>query len=132
MAFLYRFLKEKIYIIQSTIFEDDTTRVYFLKKSLYNLKQSLQMQYQTFLDFFRKLEFYKTKTDYSLFILGNKTMFITIYMDNLLLFGTDIYLHIDNIMQNSQNKFLITDLGDVSHYLEIKIDVDLSKNTITF
>ena len=38
-AFLYRFLHEEIYIMQLTMFEDGTTRVYFLKTALYGLKQ---------------------------------------------------------------------------------------------
>ncbi len=43
VAFSYRFLDEKIYIMQSVIFEDGTTRVKFLKKTLYNPKQILRI-----------------------------------------------------------------------------------------
>lgn len=48
------------------MFEDDTTQVNFLKKALYDLKQSLKIWYQTLLDLLCKFEFYKTKTNHSL------------------------------------------------------------------
>ena len=44
-AFLYEYLDEKIYIIQPTIFEDNTTQVCFHKKALYGLKQASRVWY---------------------------------------------------------------------------------------
>lgn len=69
------------------MFEDGITQVCFLKKTLYGLKQALQIWYKTFLDFFRKLDFNKIETDHSLFASADKTMFIAVYIDNLHLFG---------------------------------------------
>lgn len=43
IAFLYSCFDEEIYIMQSIMFEDDTTRVFFFKKALYGLKQALQV-----------------------------------------------------------------------------------------
>ena len=57
-------------------------------------------------------------------------MFIAVYVDDLLLFGADIDPRRDDVMQNLQDKFRMTDLGDVSHYLGMEVDVDLSKKTI--
>ena len=97
-AFFYGFFDEKIYIMQLTIFKDNTTRVCFLKKALYDLKQAPRVWYQTLLNFLRKLNFHKTKIDYSLLVSTNKTMFIAIYMDNLLLFDANIDLCINDII----------------------------------
>ena len=97
-AFFYGFLDEEIYIIQPTIFEDVTTRVCFLKKALYGLKQAPRVWYQTLLDFLKKLGFYKTEADHSLFVSADKTMFIAVYVDDLLLFGQDIYPRIDDVV----------------------------------
>ncbi len=58
-------------------------------------------------------------------------MFIAVYVDKLLLFGADIDSRIDNVMQNLRDRFRMIDLGDVSHYLGMAVDVDLGKNTIT-
>ena len=130
-AFLYGFLDEEIYIMQPTMFEDGTTRVCFLKKALYGLKQAPRVWYQTLLDFLRKLDFHKTEADHGLFVSADKTMFIAVYVDDLLLFGADIDPRIDDVMQNLRDRFRMTDLGDVSHYLGMEVDVDLNKKTIT-
>ncbi len=130
--FLYRLLDEEIYIMQPTIFEDGTTRVCFLKKALYGLKQAPRVWYQTLLDFLRKLDFHKTKADHGLFVSAEKTMFIAIYVDNLLLFGVDIDPCINDVMQNLWDRFRMTDLDNVLHYLGIEVDVNLNKKTITF
>ena len=99
-AFLYEFLDEEIYIMQLIMFENDTTPVYFLKKALYGLKLSPWVWYQTLLDFLWKINFHKIEADHSLFVSKDKTMFIAVYMDYLLLFDADIDPRIDNIMQN--------------------------------
>ena len=58
-------------------------------------------------------------------------MIIAVYIDNLFLFDADIDPCIDHVMQNLQNRFQMTDLDDVLHYLEMKVDIDLNKKTIT-
>ncbi len=113
------------------MFEDGTTRVYFLRKALYSLKQALQILYQTFLDFFWNLDFYKTEADHGLFVSSDKTMFIAIYVDDKLQFGTDINPWIDDVIQKIWDRFWMIDLSDISYYLDMEIDVDLSKKTIT-
>lgn len=70
--------------------EGGTTRVCLLKKVLYTLKQVPKVWYQILLDFLWKLDFHKIEADHGLFISVNKTMFINIYVDDLLLFGTNI------------------------------------------
>lgn len=82
------------------MFKDNITRVFFLKKVLYSLKQSLRIWYLTLLVFFCKFDFHKMETNYDLFILADKTIFVAIYVDELFLFGVDINPHIDNVMQN--------------------------------
>lgn len=82
------------------MFKNGTTRVCFFEKALYGLKQALWVWYQTFLDFLRKLNFYKTEGYYDLFVSLDKTMFIVDCIYNLLLFGADIYSHTDDIIWN--------------------------------
>lgn len=59
-------------------------------------------------------------------------MFIAVYLDDLLLFGADINLCIDNIMQNPRDKVQMMDLGNILHYLRIEFDVNINKKTIIF
>lgn len=87
------------------MFYNCITWVCFLNKILYSLKQFLRVWYQTLQDFLQKLDFYKIGTDHSLFISADKTMFIAVYMDNLLFFDTDIDPWIDNVMQNIRDRF---------------------------
>ncbi len=118
-AFLYRFLDEEIYIMQLTMFEDGTTRVCFLKKALYSLKKAPRVWYQALLDFFRKLDFHKTEADHGLFVSADKTILITVYLDDLLLFGAGVDPRIDDVIQKHRDRFQMTDLGYISHYLGI-------------
>lgn len=83
------------------------------------------------MDFLKKLDFYKTETDHSLFVSSDKIIFIAVYVDYLLLFGADGDLRIDNVMQNLCDQFKMTDLGDVSHYLDMEVDVNPNKKIIT-
>ncbi len=130
-AFLYGFLDEEIYIMQPTMLEDGTTGVCFLEKALYGLKRAPRVGYQTLLDFLKKLDFHMTEADHGLFVSADKTIFIAVYLDDLLLFGGYIDLRIDDVMQNLRDRFQMTDLGYVSHYLGIEVDVNLGKKTIT-
>ena len=124
-AFLYRSLDKEVFIMQSTFFKDNTAKVCFFRKDLYGLIQAPQVWYYTFLDFVRKLDFYKIEVDYSLFVSAEKIIFITVYVDYLLLFDADIDPWINNIMQNLWDKFWRTNLDVVSHYLGLEVNVDL-------
>ncbi len=112
------------------MFEDGSTRVYFLKKTLYGLKQAARVWYQTLLDFLRKLDFHKTKGNHGLFVPDDKAMFISVYIDDFLLFVADIDPRIDNVMQNLRDRFQMTDLGDVSYNLGMEVDVNLGQKSI--
>lgn len=78
--------------------EDGTSRVCFFKKVLYGLKQALCIWYKIFWDFLKKLDCHKTGVDHGSFISANTTMFIAVYVDNLLFFGANIDLRIDDVM----------------------------------
>lgn len=98
ITFLYGFLNKKMNIMQLTIFEVGTIRVFLLKKDLYSLKQSPRVWWPSLLDFLWKLDFNKTKPDYSLWVSAVKLMLIIVYVDDLFLFRADIDCHINNVM----------------------------------
>lgn len=83
------------------------------------------------MDFLQKFNFYKTEVDHGLFILANKTIFIAVYVNHLLLFSVDIDPQIDDVIQNLRDKLWIINLSEVSYHLGMKIDVYLGKKTIT-
>lgn len=71
------------------------------------------------------------EANHSLLISADKTMFIAIYMNDIFFFDNNIELQIDNVIQNLQNRFLMTDLSDISYYLRIEVDIDFNKKTIS-
>ena len=75
--------------------------------------------------------FHKTEADNSLFVSTDKTMFIAVYVDDLLLFGADGDTRIHKFIKHLSDRFKMTDLGDVSHYLGMEIDIDLNLKTVT-
>lgn len=59
-------------------------------------------------------------------------MFITLYIYDLLLFAAKFDPQIYNVMQNLQDRFWITYLDDVLHYLDREVDINLKKRKISF
>lgn len=99
-VFVYGLLEKKIYNMQLTIFQNNITWVFFFKNNHYCLKKSYSVWYQILLNFFSKLNFYKTEMNHGLFFLAYKTILITIYMDDLLLLNSHINSQIDDVIKN--------------------------------
>lgn len=90
-AFLYGFLNKVIYIKQPYLFITELNKVCKLIKALYRLKQATHVWYKTFVKFFKKLEFTQLLQNYGIFVSTDKQLFITIYFDNLFIFGLDLF-----------------------------------------
>jgi len=78
--------------------------------------------YKTLVDFLAKLGLYPLNSNYTVFISGDRSIFLAVYMDNLLLFSLDMK-RMDEIQENLSARFKMTDLGQISHYLGIEVDV---------
>ena len=128
-AFLYGYLDELIFVEQPHLFNPTPHLVCKLIKALYGLKQSPQVWYQTLVDFLKKLGFHRLELDHGVFVSDDKKQFIAIYVDDLLLFGADIP-RLEFIQKQLSDRFKMTNLGDVSHYLGMEIDVDVGKTII--
>ncbi len=51
----------------------------------------------------------------------DKQLYIAVYVDDLLIFGTDI-ARLEDVQQKLRDRFKMTDLGDISHNLEMQVD----------
>ncbi len=120
-AFLYGFLDEIIYIEQPHLFTTKLDKICKLIKALYRLEQAPNVWYKTLVEFLKKLGFVRLELDHRIFISKDKQIFIAVYVDDLLLFGADISC-LENIQQKLRDRFKMTDLGDVSHYLGMVVD----------
>lgn len=87
-AFLYGQLDEIVYVKQPHDFVQGVLGCR-LQRALYSLKQSPRVWYLVIRDFLKEKSFIPTQSDQSVFILADKQLFFTIYMDDLLLFGAN-------------------------------------------
>ena len=120
IAFLYEILKEVIYVSQSNDFIEDSTLICELRKAFYDLKQSSRVWYNVIQKFLKSLNFIFTEADVSVFIYENKQTFICVYVDNVLLFKSDLNL-LKLIKIKLSEHFKMIDLRFSNHYLNMKI-----------
>ena len=126
-AFLYGFLDEDIYVIQLTGFQQDK-KICKLRKALYGLKQAPRVWYQTIHDFLRKLNFERIDTDHGVYI--REDMIIAIYVDDLLISGSSLII-MDEVQRHLGNRFRITDLDIIPHYLGMEINFSPKEEIIS-
>ena len=130
-AFLYELLDEEVYVIQSMLFEtEDRDKMCRLKKALYDLKQAPKVWYDTIHKFLQQHGFKRVESDHAVFISLNGRTFIAIYVDDLLLFEPNLE-SLTEIQKKLKENFKMTDLGELSHYLGMKITISLDKNAIS-
>ena len=120
-AFLFGFLDETIYVEQPHYFTEGF-KVCHLCKVLYGLKQSPQIWYMTLMNFLHKFGFHKSKSDHEVFISEDQSIFLTVYVDDLLLFSLNT-MRLDEIQCQLFSQFKMTNLDEISHYLGMEVDV---------
>ena len=126
-AFLNGKLEEVIYMDVPSGFdflEPATTgkRVsLWLLKSLYGLKQAPRCWNAEFHDCLVNDGFVRSQHDYGLYLkkVGEKVMFLTVYVDDILLLGSKQF--IDHTTAILKKRFEISDLGTVKYLLGIEI-----------
>ena len=120
-TFLFNFLDETIYIEQPHYFTKGL-KVCHLYKALYGLKQSSQIWYMTLMDFLHKLGFHKSKSDHKVFISENQFIFLTVYVNDLLLFSLNT-MRLDEIQCQLSSQFKMTDFNEIFHYLDMEVNI---------
>ncbi len=61
-----------------------------------------------------------------MFVSQDRQFFLVIYIDSLLLFGSDDFCLTD-IQDQLNARFKITNLGEIYHYFGIEVDVEVGK-----
>jgi hypothetical protein len=121
-AFLHDTLIETVYCSQPTGFVDEARPdlVCRLNRSLYGLKQAPRAWYSRFASYMASIGFVEAKSDTSLFIYhrGNDTVFLLLYVDDIMLTASTA-----NLLQRTivalQWEFAMKDLGPLHHFLGI-------------
>lgn len=123
-AFLHGQLQEKVFMIQPPGFVDPNlhSHVCRLKKSLYGLKQAPRAWYQELSTCLIQLGFQQSKSDSSLFIYtcDGVTIFFLIYVDDLLITGSDSTV-ISKVVEQLGRRFSLKDLGPLNYFLDIEV-----------
>jgi len=93
-----------------------------LHKSLYGLKQALQAWYTRLNDLLLSISFYASKVDTSLFIffVGTDIYYLVVYVDDILLTGSNS-LMLKRLIQLLSLEFKLCDLGTVHYFLGIEV-----------
>ncbi|KAE8999542.1 hypothetical protein PR003_g4092 [Phytophthora rubi] len=108
-------------------FDDGSDRICKLRRSLYGLKQVPLIWYQTLDKHLRSCGFRRLKMDGGLYVrsVGGSPMFVSVYVDDLVIAGTDE--NIELVLQELRAKFKIKDLGPVTDLLHMEVSYVLGQ-----
>jgi len=93
-----------------------------LHRSLYGLKQALRAWYARLNDFLLSTGFCASKVDTSLFIfsVGADICYLLVYVDDILLMGSNSLLF-QCLIQLLSSEFKLRDLGTVYYFLGVEV-----------
>lgn len=131
-AYLNGSLDEEVYMEQPEGFVLAEGKVCRLRKALYGLKQAGRQWFLTLKACLEKLGFVCHDTgDVSIFVCrrGGALEILVVYVDDLTMMGNTLAL-INRTKAALKSHFKITDLGDLSHYLGIRITRDRGSRRI--
>ncbi|CAI7846041.1 unnamed protein product [Closterium sp. NIES-53] len=131
-VFLYGKLDKEIYMVQPKGYSDGTTNVCKLLKSLYGLKQAPQVWFHTVEVSLLTQGFTKSQFDAALYILctsEGESLWLLVYVDDILLVSASLSLltHIKGMLTQD---FIMTDMGEPSHYLGMNIVRDRTTKSL--
>jgi histone deacetylase 1/2 len=123
-AFLDGVLEEEVYMKQPPGFENPNAPnyIYKLDKALYGLKQAPRAWYSRLSTKLCDLGFVPSKTDTSLFLFNKEgiTIFLLIYVDDIIVTSSSDYA-ISALLRDLNKNFAIKDLGDLHYFLGIEV-----------
>ncbi|KAI1005456.1 hypothetical protein K3495_g2757 [Podosphaera aphanis] len=126
-AFLYGKLDREIYMEIPDGFKEPG-KCYLLRKSIYGLKQSPLVWYDTLSNVLNKGGFASTNFDPCVFTNFEKQIFLAIYVDDILIFGPNNRT-LNELEETLDSTFECTNLG-VTHYI-LGIQVDITNQGIS-
>jgi hypothetical protein len=124
-VFLHGTLTETVYYCQPTGFTDPAhpDLVCHLCKFLYGLKKPPRAWYSRFASYLTTLGFLEAKSDTSLFIFhrGSDTVYLLLYVDDIILTASSTEL-LRHTISALQQEFAMKDLEPLHHFLGITVE----------
>ena len=131
-AFLNGDLKESIYMKQPEgyAFKGKEKLVCKLKKSLYGLKQSPRCWNEALDRHLKKMGFEQANSDPCIYTAsGGELFLIAVYVDDIILAGRSD-LRMKEVKDAIAGKFTVKDLGELHHFLGVKVIQNKESNSI--
>ncbi|KAK9059981.1 hypothetical protein SSX86_020685 [Deinandra increscens subsp. villosa] len=123
-AFLHGELQEVVYVKQpqGSIKKGSERKVYRLSKALYGLKQAPRAWNLKLNQVLKGLGFKRCQLEQAVYTrkTGNSMLIIAVYVDDLLVAGTD-QKEVDQFKRQMQVNFEMTDMGLLCYYLGIEV-----------
>jgi hypothetical protein len=121
-AFLHGRLKEDVYMRQPSRYVDSSKLRYVCKldKALYGLKQWPRAWYSMFNTKLRDLGFMPSKVDTSLFMRQQVTMFLLVYVDDIIVTSSCPAV-VDALLKNLSVVLALKELGHLHYFLGIQV-----------
>ena len=131
-AYLNGKIDQEIYMRQPPGFDDGTSRVCRLQKSIYGLKQGGNVWNQTLTNALTDLHYTQTKSDYSVYVRGNDAKFsiLLIWVDDIICISSS-EREINQVTHDLQGNFEIKILGVPKFILGIQVDYDRERRVLT-
>ena len=135
-AYLNGVLTTPVFVEQPTGFDDPatprTTHIMQLNKSLYGLKDSGRVWYDTLSTFLIEIGFTRSQADNALFykLDGDTRTYIGIHVDDSMIVGNDLEA-LTKLEATLNAKFPMKILGDISHFLGSTITRDRAAHTLS-
>ena len=123
-VFLHRDLAEEVYMEQSPGFvaQGEIGRVCRLRKSLYDLKQSLSAWFGKFSKVIEKFGMQKSKSDHFVFYKNSQVgiILLVVYVDDIIITKNDM-AGISSLKSFLHGQFHIKDLGMLKYFLGVEV-----------
>ena len=131
-GYLHSMLEEEIYMHQPDRFNDGSGRVLKLRQALYGLKQSGRTWHQCLRGLLLGLGFQQSLADECVYIRQDKDSIevISVYVDDFRLFA-DSKAGMIKLKGELNEKFQMTELGEMKKILGIRIERDKKQGTLT-
>ena len=101
-----------------------------LLRALYGLKQTLREWYYTLRDFLLSISFKYTESNHSLFVNKFICLIVSVYVDDIQIFGSKRSKEISKLKKELYRRFAITNLGPYAGYLDMEIQRMRSERTM--
>jgi hypothetical protein len=117
-TFLYDKILEDVYVVQLTSFEQNVNQICKLNKTLYDLKQSSRIWFETLIKYLFSLDYVSLNVEFNVFMKND--IMIVIYVNDLIFtkFNLATIFWLKNVLNE---RFKMSDLDFCIYYLNMMI-----------